>query len=300
MNQQEEDPQHHLIMRLAPDVPPRGPYERRGILYHYTTQTGLLGILGTERLWCTDIRFLNDSRELVHTLDVAKTLLEARVRKVTSPRAKLFDGWANRLWQLKDYPIYVVSFSQEEDLLSQWRAYCNPTGFAIGFGAFELMKLLETIPLPGNLLKCIYDVREQQEHLEYALDFLGDRFEKDAASAEAAETVSRCFFGFLLTAAACFKNPGFEEEKEWRLVVRAFASEVGGVVKKHRAGASTSIPYIEFPLTPTGDHLPIRIIVAGPSPTPSLQSDALHDVMDVSNLAEDTIAGSCTIPYRNW
>lgn len=297
VNQQKEDPQNHLIMRLAPDIPP-GRDERRGIIYHYTTQSGIIGILGSENIWCTDIRFLNDSRELIHTLDFAKDLLESKANKTTDQRAKLYRDWDSRLWQLKDYPIYVASFSEEDDLLSQWRAYCNPTGFGIGFVALDLLLHTTTFSLPGNLLRCIYDIRAQQDHLEYAMEFLADYIENNGSTTDAVNTASRAFFGFLLTAGACFKNPGFEEEKEWRLVLRGVAGATETAVKKFRPGTGTIIPYIEFPLTPAGGHLPIRIIMAGPSPSMSLHSEALGVLIVASNLAEDTIRGASVIPYR--
>lgn len=41
--------------RNAPDV-----------LYHYTGSVGLIGILGQEALWCTQVQYLNDSQELYH------------------------------------------------------------------------------------------------------------------------------------------------------------------------------------------------------------------------------------------
>ena len=161
------------------------------------------------------------------------------------------------------------------------------------------MTLLGTLQLPGNLLKCIYDVREQSGHIEYAVDYLLEHFEREGASAEVANTVSRYFFGFILTAAACFKNPGFEEEKEWRLVVRMFAGETEGIVKKYRPG-TTIIPYVELPLAQPGHPMPIRIVIAGPSPAPELQFDALRQLMATANVPPGTPVGQSNMPYRNW
>ena len=38
-------------------------------LYHYTSQKGILGILQTNKLWMTNILYLNDSSEFTYTLD---------------------------------------------------------------------------------------------------------------------------------------------------------------------------------------------------------------------------------------
>ena len=33
------------------------------LIYHYTNSEGLLGIIGTQSIWATDINFLNDFEE---------------------------------------------------------------------------------------------------------------------------------------------------------------------------------------------------------------------------------------------
>ena len=52
-----------LSRDLYADIP-------RGGLYHYTTFSGLLGIIGKRCLWASDIRYMNDSAELRHTADL--------------------------------------------------------------------------------------------------------------------------------------------------------------------------------------------------------------------------------------
>ena len=54
-----DDIQAHLFERLLQEAEPRE------VLYHYTNQDGLLGILRSRCIWCTDIRFLNDSRDVL-------------------------------------------------------------------------------------------------------------------------------------------------------------------------------------------------------------------------------------------
>ena len=38
------------------------------VIYHYTTQAGLLGIIGNGEIWASDLRYLNDSAEYHHAL----------------------------------------------------------------------------------------------------------------------------------------------------------------------------------------------------------------------------------------
>ena len=45
------------------------------IVYHYTSQTGLLAIIKTKKIWATDIYYLNDSAEMKHAWKIAKEVL---------------------------------------------------------------------------------------------------------------------------------------------------------------------------------------------------------------------------------
>jgi hypothetical protein len=49
------------------------------LLYHYTTQEGLLGILESKSLRATWIHYLNDSREFWHAFEVAKEQIDRRL-----------------------------------------------------------------------------------------------------------------------------------------------------------------------------------------------------------------------------
>ena len=42
------------------------------ILYHYTTQQGLLGIIRDKEIWASHTQYLNDAREFRHALDLIK------------------------------------------------------------------------------------------------------------------------------------------------------------------------------------------------------------------------------------
>jgi hypothetical protein len=47
---------------------------------HYTTTAGLLGIVGREKLWATNIKFLNDEHELVHAVELVKEIVSTQKR----------------------------------------------------------------------------------------------------------------------------------------------------------------------------------------------------------------------------
>src|SRR5690625_6663207 len=75
--------------RLYADIP-------RERLYHYTTFSGLQGIVGSRRLWTSDVRYMNDSAELRHTADLIGTEVNRRIR-ADHPRAKLLSQFIDWL-----------------------------------------------------------------------------------------------------------------------------------------------------------------------------------------------------------
>ncbi len=51
----------------------------RETLYHYTSLSGLLGIVDSGVLRASDIRYMNDSAELRHTLDLLQSHVSRRI-----------------------------------------------------------------------------------------------------------------------------------------------------------------------------------------------------------------------------
>ena len=217
-------------------------------IYHYTRQPGVIGILQSCQLWCTDIRFLNDSRELTWTQEIANNLLERNAASLSNERVKgLHAEWRRALGFFPGYPLYVASFSEERDQLSQWRAYGHGGGYAIGLAPEQLIQAIPHAPLPGMLLRCIYDVDEQHALVRAALDRLTSVFERQPSDTSPA-SFAHHFFGYLLVAGACFKHPKFAEEREWRLVFRSRMPDRAAT--DFRVGTSTVVPYIKFPRNP--------------------------------------------------
>jgi len=123
-------------------------------LYHYTSQKGLLGILNDNKLWMTNILFLNDSSEFTYSLNLVKSEVGKREKLLPSLRGVGEVGTSinvqeesiiikkNQTFQIikemcesysdinedRKFRSYVFSLSQREDDLSQWRSYCPKEG----------------------------------------------------------------------------------------------------------------------------------------------------------------------------
>jgi hypothetical protein len=141
---------HSFLATLESQPPPP-------IVYHYTNDVGLKGILETGQLWLTDIFSLNDPSELTHGFSVAIDALTSKTAGdsvVAQKFAKNFAVFAEQGAIPKVAHFFMCSFSSCGDDLGQWRAYAdNGRGYAVGFDA----KALENgftkrngIPIPNN------------------------------------------------------------------------------------------------------------------------------------------------------
>src|ERR1700684_352024 len=81
------------------------------IVYHYTSQRGLIGILTTKKIWATSIRYLNDSMEFAYTLDLMKAYLDSRLRSTKLPHErKVLDQLKNHLEAITKINVCVACF----------------------------------------------------------------------------------------------------------------------------------------------------------------------------------------------
>ena len=136
-------------------------------LFHYTTAAGLISILESRTLWASSMRHLNDPRELVYAIEIVKEELARRSNGLEDLYGSL--GWSpdqgaqNLLKQLDKFTastLYVTSFSEHKDVLSQWRAYCRDgNGYAIGFKPASLVQLKNS---ECYLVQCVYDPEKQK------------------------------------------------------------------------------------------------------------------------------------------
>jgi Protein of unknown function (DUF2971). len=135
------------------------------ILYHYTTQKGVLGIVNSSSIWASSILYLNDTLEYSYAFEM---LLQ---------EAKEYKALYENILRYRRDDIFVCSFSEEKDLLSQWRAYAsNASGFSIGFRSSSLKILAKSQQF--YFLPCIYDPNIQKEVINQKLMKYNDMFKK--------------------------------------------------------------------------------------------------------------------------
>jgi hypothetical protein len=241
------------------------------MLYHYTDVAGLVGILSSASLWATNLRFMNDAEELAHSWRLMlEVLREAKSRAESPAQFELIEEIeraAQSEWV--GYPdLYATSFTENGDLLSQWRAYgSSGGGYAIGFDAERLVRPDSRHTQPVRFLnRVIYDEKSQLRVLRATADRMLDLFAKvDPSSAAITSARARLFaaLGEIVGFVFSFKDPAWVEEQEWRAVRSVRADERDEI--RFRAHGGIAVPYVTLTF---GNHahgrLPIGEIVLGP------------------------------------
>lgn len=131
-------------------------------LFHYTDVQAIQSILTNQKIWLTDIRFLNDMAEMHNGLNIFLHELKNLQNISTLDKKYIKDAIEYIDYTLSDKinfgieedPFYVFSFGTAKDRLSQWRTYGN---YAI---EFDEANLKEFIPI---LRPCNYDDNSKHE-----------------------------------------------------------------------------------------------------------------------------------------
>jgi hypothetical protein len=260
-------------------------------IYHYTSQAGLLGIVQSKALWASSIRHLNDSVEFGYSIELVRENLGRRLGAERGPWNGFYGEVLNSLGAVEGQMLFVASFSEEGDLLSQWRAYTpNAIGFSLGFESRDLLHIAAGRGF--GLLRCVYDRLEQDALLDDLIDTAGN----DAMRQGALSALEAFLLGFYMLAPA-FKHPSFSEEREWRLVSGLVSPD--DAATKFRRGKSMLIPYSEIELTDDRGKMPIGEIIVGPTPHMHEAITSVRYLAISRGLASCRVEGSRT-PYRAW
>ncbi|MBC2678907.1 DUF2971 domain-containing protein [Pseudomonas baltica] len=285
--------------------------------YHYTSQVGLLGILSSKSIWCTNALFLNDPTEFKHAIQHGKQMANRLYEDDYDERF----GWQLRheLESTAADDLYVSSFSERPDLLSQWRGYCpGGNGYCLGFDREALEDYCAANGM--RLEKCLYSHDDQlgavAEIIAAALrefptmpicreGFHGlESKEKvdvmarywahlEGAGAQQAKSIISTACEMLIELAPRFKHEGFHEEAEWRIITNEPARQI-----LYRPGPSYVVPYISLDLLEHNKHALCEVIV-GPNPNQDRARKAAEIVLRAAGYDPSIVSSSC-VPFNYW
>ena len=268
-------------------------------LYHYTTTSGLLGIL-KGKIWATHINYLNDKKEFIDAMGMFTTQIKEHNPNALALIGSERPGWGSikhlpsdiyydvvKVLEVLGGMVYVTAFSEYamRDQLSQWRGYCAAgAGFSIGFNLAKFKELAKRVKdKHGTLKKCIYDPKAKTRQIEEIIK--GAHSEKMRSVSAFSDMIAK-----MVAIAPYCKDESFREENEWRL---AFIERENALF---REGDTLIIPYVEFDLKDDNGRLPIENIVIGPSPNMSESYSSLELLLDQYGIAANIEESK--IPYR--
>ena len=180
--------------------------------------------------------------------------------------------------KLENRYVFIASFCENGDLLSQWKGYAN---YGEGYSISIPINALKEIP---NVVigRVIYnDTRKDAIIDKIIKGILEDKENYDRIGEEKfLETVF-----LLIEYFSCFfKSQFFEEEKEWRLVFH-YKEEFGYKII-HRISKYGTIPYVEIDI-PKGVES-IENIIVGPKYEITLNRKALIGIFDAKKIQKSS------------
>jgi Protein of unknown function (DUF2971) len=111
-------------------------YAPSSLLYHYTSEEGLKGIVGSGQLWLSDLSTSNDPRDIHLGIETVRRIVEG-ILSEPSLSWKFFDVSKltdNVIKYFNHSRCYTVCFTSHQDNISMWREYADAgRGFVIGF-----------------------------------------------------------------------------------------------------------------------------------------------------------------------
>ncbi len=198
---------------------------KEDVIYHYTTEEGLRGILESQCLWATHFQYLNDTEEIQHILKQ----IEIYRRKL--PKTETREFFCNFAVETisefylskekKKADFYVTCFSEDADSRTMWENSDWGFRYAICFCMDALNDLVasEKDFLMGAepIRPVLYRMRDKQAALhhwkkEFAhVVFRNNMHDQVARNSMALRGI--CF-------PALFKNEDWKVQKEWRIIIR--------------------------------------------------------------------------------
>ncbi len=283
--------------RIFSEMPPE-------TLYHYTTQSGLLGIVREKSIWATHNQYLNDHQEFIQALKIAEEEIEAGKAAATDD---VVHDWHEMLVALRSMSIMnvcVCSFSEEKDSLSQWRAYGgHSSGFALGFSGDLLRGSVSAQSF--YMARCIYDPAEQRALIrEVVHEVFQENVRRREARAAGTPEPDEEFApeggnlsARLLRYAPVIKDKAFKEEKEWRIISRPLM--FSNKRFSYREGKSTLIPYYSVAIGTEQSPFGLNEIMVGPTVDPGRAKRAVNGFL-INQGYKDVAVNPSQVPYRTW
>jgi Protein of unknown function (DUF2971) len=289
---------HHVI--FASDRPPVNE------IWHYTDAAGLIGIIQSGEIWCTQVSCLNDSLEqryfgdLVHAS--VKTLRASNTNLTLGVLLRVADdSLANQ--DVAPVGNFVACFSEVEDDLGQWRGYGGgQCGYALGFRVDRVLEALKLRPSAAFLPMHYEHSRHQflvADVLRMAQAYFIQGVQRGLPDVERwAREFLDAFAMELGPFASVIKHPKFSSERERRIVT--FLQKGEHTQLEFRQRRTLLARHLPIDLTVnvgTAKLLPLTRVYIGPGPTQRVSQVSVGDLL-LKYGYQDVPVELSKVPYR--
>lgn len=262
-------------------------------LFHYTTSGALLGLVGAKKFWASKIQHMNDDQEYVKYLTFVRRIVDREFSVDDPSEAAFRDEVFEIVEALKSVNIFSASFTENGDLLSQWRGYCPYGGYSVGFNKSLLQEC--TIRQGLRFEKCIYTDPKS----EPVKDLLEKSFRNHKNTPEGSSQRRSALADIerhILDTAPIYKDVGFAEEAEWRVFSpplewsdkRLKVVDIRGRLR----------PIIEIDAPTDSGELTLDTVYVSPGPDRELRREAAMLLLKSKSAAYRSIKFA-TVPYNN-
>ena len=252
-------------------------------IYHYTTVSGIRGIIENSEFWVTKSDFLNDRLEFKYSIEILKEVAELYIKN-TNIKEKFMQYVTDEFDRLNNdmdgilTGYYVLSFSKIQDSMLLWSEYSDFMGYCIEFD-FEKFKLStkEKVSWDGEV---IYNRKEQEKIVKETLvktineEFYGDSNdlknlfkENNTISDKDLKALADYVAVWISVYGMFFKKQCFEGENEYRFIFSAFHEKNNEMSKlkiedmRFREKDQVLIPYIKISYDESNS--PIESVLVG-------------------------------------
>lgn len=309
-----------------------------GVVWHYTNAAGLAGILDRNVLWASSTAFMNDHHELRTGADLLRDLLERHKNHLEPKVLHDVQSMVRHALSQDRYKTFVTCACRDGNNLTMWRNYTGPeVGFAVALDTTKPLSMRRQKAMTAQTVDKLgipdVDDEKSRQHViadahrslgtfewrqavyesEKQIEIAWGRLRElvDAAEAHAKQQQGPRHeldvMADIYSELQAFKNSGFEDEREMRVVCwTALYSTL--VYVKHRPSRYGIVPYVELclPADPDGSsanypepiqELPIVGISVGPTPYPEEAATGARELL--RSIGRDTIPViSSKVPFR--
>ena len=277
------------------------------LIYHYTDDKGVWGILSSGKFWINSVFNFNDPSEISHGLSIACNVFKHLASQLTAFDVEFVENFTSLTRRgLRDIAkFHALSFSFRDDDLAQWRSYAHDgCGFALGLNKKKVEDFITSqtnitiggFPIQYTTKKLELFNTQLFIHLRPALTALQKLNLQQPLLNQVLIGISTSLASRVIEVSTHFKHEAYESESEFRVL------EVGSLypsqnISQHRLKESEVVYYTELDWR---NQMPdvIETITIGPGADKDKAVRYVEDCLKINQIAGRVLIKNSAIPYR--